>query len=652
MKDPNTTDEQSDFLPAPPLSSIARLWEMLSSTGRRAYSALAVAIESVPGGVLPTLSLHCQRLALTLMWVASAVHISEVPIHAQMYNGLRYTTANGIVTITGYDCGAGQVVEIPSAINGMPVVNITGDAFVGCASITSISIPNTVKSIPNYAFSNCSGLTYVSVPNSISSLPGNAFLNCYSLTNITVDPTSVFYRSIDGVVFNKNATTLVRCPPGLGGSYSIPVGVTRVEGEAFYSCIRLESIILPWTVTSIGSWAFAHCSFSSIIIPNSVTSFGLSAFRQCENLVSIDIPNSVKVVSDSAFLGCRNLSNVNIPSSVTTIEAWAFYGCSINGVALPNSLTTIGPFAFQQCIWLSSVTIPRSVKNIHKTAFQECLTLKSVYCSGDAPAGEWAASLDSSAIIYYIPGTTGWASLSAPAGVKVLPFPNAVLPVATAAAQVVNGFVVGVTVANGGGGYTNPPTVSITGGGGVGASAIASIVNGVVSAITIKNPGSGYTSTPLITIAPPTLPPRKAIATSFVVNGFVVGATVNDGGFGYSEAPAVLLVGGGGMGATGVATMVNGVVTGVVITNPGSGYTSAPSVKIGSPGASPKLRMAVSRVKVFMDVMLGRRYLLESSNDLVSWTGTGSTFTAQDEKLEQEFEVSTSGAYFRLRLVP
>jgi hypothetical protein len=224
--------------------------------------------------------------------------------------------------------------------------------------------------------------------------------------------------------------------------------------------------------------------------------------------------------------------------------------------------------------------------------------------------------------------------------------------IATATAQVVNGFVVGTTISDAGYGYVSNPVITITGGGGAGAKATALQVDGVVTSITITNPGSGYTSTPTITIAPPPFPPKKATATSQIVNGFVVGTKITDGGFGYDSPPAVLLVGGGGSGATAVATVADGVITAIAISNPGTGYTSSPIVRIASPPFAPKLAIETSKVFVRMSVVLGRKYQLEASTDLNTWTSTGPAFIAQDEELVQEFDVNQVGQYFRINQVP
>ena len=234
----------------------------------------------------------------------------------------------------------------------------------------------------------------------------------------------------------------------------------------------------------------------------------------------------------------------------------------------------------------------------------------------------------------------------------ILEIPSKNYPViATATAQVVNGFVIGATITDAGYGYIENPTVTITGGGGTGAKATATQLNGVVTSITINNSGSGYTGTPTITIAPPPFPPRKATSTADIVNGFVVGAKITDGGFGYDTAPMVLLIGGGGSGATATATVVNGMVTAITIINSGSGYTSAPSIQIASPPFAPSLAIEVSRVSVRLKVVLGRKYQLEASTDLKTWTSTGPAFVAQAEELAQEFDVNQVGKYFRINQV-
>jgi hypothetical protein len=144
----------------------------------------------------------------------------------------------------------------------------------------------------------------------------------------------------------------------------------------------------------------------------------------------------------------------------------------------------------------------------------------------------------------------------------------------------------------------------------------------------------------------------KARATAQLVNGFVVDATITDPGCGYTNAPLVLIQGGGGSGATARAVITDGRVTRIIITDAGLGYDTLPRIVIASPPFVPTLNISVSRVKVAQNVVLGRRYVLESSSDLANWGATGTPFTAESETIENEFEVNVTGGFFRIREVP
>jgi len=145
--------------------------------------------------------------------------------------------------------------------------------------------------------------------------------------------------------------------------------------------------------------------------------------------------------------------------------------------------------------------------------------------------------------------------------------------------------------------------------------------------------------------------PRAASAEVTVVNGFVVGATLTDAGCGYTETPTVVIRG-SGTGATATAAIADGVVTGITITNAGSGYGDDTRMLVGSPPFMPTLEIAFSRVIVTIHVVLGKNYVLQSSLDLTNWAPVGPVFTAEEELLEQEFDVVETGRHFRIQEVP
>ena len=73
---------------------------------------------------------------------------------------------------------------------------------------------------------------------------------------------------------------------------------------------------------------FSGCEkLESIIIPDSVTSIGDNSFQYCKSLRSIRIPNNVTTIGMGAFYGCRSLRRIHIPKNVLFIGTYAFKGC-------------------------------------------------------------------------------------------------------------------------------------------------------------------------------------------------------------------------------------------------------------------------------------------------------------------------------------
>ena len=319
-----------------------------------------------------------------------------------------------------YDCASLTSITIPDSLT-----NISMSTFSGCTSLTNITIPDSIASIGEYAFYGCISLTSITIPNSVTEIGICAFSGCTSLVTINVATGNKNYVSVNGVLYNKDKTTIICYPAGKKEkNYKVLDSVTSISGGAFYGCISLKSITIPNSVTEIGLGAFGRCtSFTSITIPDSVTSIGAWAFNSCINLTSITIPNSVTSIggwafsytallenqataekyvgnwvvdcdndvssviikngtvgiADKAFEDCESLTSITIPNSVTSISDSAFGGCeSLTSIMIPDSVTEIGDGAFLGCRSLESITIPNSVTCIGDYAFSGCTSLSSI----------------------------------------------------------------------------------------------------------------------------------------------------------------------------------------------------------------------------------------------------------------------------------
>ena len=288
--------------------------------------------------------------------------------------GLIFEDIGGSYSVTGYEGTGGEVV-IPETHNGLPVTSIGDYAFEDCASLTSITIPDSVTSIGGRVFYGCKSLESMTIPFVGATKEGTGYTH--------------FGYIFGAWSYSDNCDYV---PTSL--KEVIITGGTSIGYRAFEDCTSLTSVTIPDSVTSIGDYAFLDCtSLTSIAIPDSVTNIGEWAFGYCTSLEAVHIADIVKwlaidfgnsyanplVNGVALYLDGEPVTDFVIPNSVTSIGRYAFEGCtSLTSITIPDSVTSIGGAAFRGCSSLTSITIPNSVTSIGGSAFSGCSSLESM----------------------------------------------------------------------------------------------------------------------------------------------------------------------------------------------------------------------------------------------------------------------------------
>ena len=363
-------------------------------------------------------------------------------------DSFEYEFGDHTASIVGYT-GTIENLTIPESISyedyTFEITSIADSAFSNCASLKSVTIPDSVIRIGDSAFEDCTSLTSIKIPYSVTSIGFSAFEGCKRLRSFSVNESNSNYSSQDGVLFNKDKTEIIQYPIGNERAiYDVPNSVNSIRDSAFSGCTSLTSLTIPESVKDISDSAFYGCVDLNKIYYSGTKSqwkainIGSNNDKLIENLVKctdgfilnktdatdavtdnlkyklnydetaeivgyedsqkeITIPESIyykgftfKVtnIDNSAFKNCKNLISITIPSSVTTICGDTFSNCTnLTSVAIPDSVTSIEYGAFYNCENLTNVTIPNSVTDIGAHAFYSCDNLKNIYYKGSQE--EW-----------------------------------------------------------------------------------------------------------------------------------------------------------------------------------------------------------------------------------------------------------------------
>lgn len=284
-----------------------------------------------------TVAAGATALILAALIVLPAADVSEAAGPVQ--DGIEYS-----VDSSGkYALVKGWTSEIPRDVTIPASVKVGGREY-------------EVRKIADWAFDGCADIASVAIPATVSSVGPNAFSGCASLTGISVDRGNGSYRSEDGVLYGGN--TLWRCPEGRTGEFHVGAGVDNISDTAFNGCSGITGISVDE-----GSAAFRSVDgivylrdltrllrcpegkAGNVSVAAETESMNNTAFRGCRSVVSVVIPGNA-VVHGRSFEGCSSLSAVfisrGVSSGVTYVDKDAFAGCAGIRVLSNNSASALG----------------------------------------------------------------------------------------------------------------------------------------------------------------------------------------------------------------------------------------------------------------------------------------------------------------------
>jgi len=272
----------------------------------------------------------------------------------------------------------------------------------------TLTIPDTVETIGYAAFYDCDSLTgELKLPSALISVDEMAFYECSGFTGRLIFGESV-----------KTIGTWAFASCTFSGDLILPDSLERIENNGFYYSMFSGNLTLGEGIQHIGEDAFAGCSLikGDLIIPDSVTEIGGLAFAYCGFDGVIEIGENVKTIGKYAFYACESLKgDLVIPDNVTKISEGAFSFIGVEGdIVIGSGITDIPLDAFYAVQYAyGDIIIPSSVKSIGNRAFYYCSRIRNAYFFGDAPTAVHADDASASFGPYqitlnYQESSSGW----------------------------------------------------------------------------------------------------------------------------------------------------------------------------------------------------------------------------------------------------
>ena len=373
-------------------------------------------------------------------------------------------TVTAIGKFTFYQCRKINSLNIPSSVK-----SIGSSAFEDCTGLTALTLSEGLETIGGSAFQGCTGLQTLIIPSTVKTININAIANCSGIREVYCYAENVPDTHADAFDATPTEKSTLHVPANAVQKYRttwpwsdfkeiVPIGgggtttltdngiifalkgdgtlevtgledwtrnadilsdvtingykyqVTSIGEYAFQGRDDMEYLSIPWSVKSIGRYAFLNCGSNvtvNIADPESWCKMELgneysSPFTCAKKVLvydretdRIDIPSGVRSIGKYTFYQCRSITSLNIPATVTSIGSSAFEDCTeLTSLTLSEGLEELGGSAFEGCSRLSSLTLPSTIRTISVNAFRNCKGITDVYCYAENVPNTQADAFD------------------------------------------------------------------------------------------------------------------------------------------------------------------------------------------------------------------------------------------------------------------
>lgn len=313
-------------------------------------------------------------------------------------------------------CKSLTKIEIPGTVKkiGNWWGNVNGQIFNGCSNLKEVILEEGIEEISERAFDSCSKVKEWKLPKSLKrigpcafrnisveefNIPENVesiaatFISSSNLSRINVDSNNKYFTSVDGILFDKDSTRLIKYPENRdGNSYEVPNTVKTIDANAFISCKNLQTIVIADSVEKIGDSAFDGSKLKTINLGGGITNISNKPFYGAWNLTNINvITENDKYESENGILFNKgktilikyppaiiNGEVYEIPNTVVEIGPQSFYRSQIKNVIIPSSVKKIGSESFFACYNLEEVNLPEGLERIEWRALYGCHKIKTI----------------------------------------------------------------------------------------------------------------------------------------------------------------------------------------------------------------------------------------------------------------------------------